>query len=127
MLRFLVRVALLAAVLYVGGIVGFPYYQYVMMKRAVEEAADVGLARLGGMRQGTLGERMASGEVTVAVTVLMQARAIRLGLDLPAQGVQVLLEPDLLRVLANWEAEAKLPGYAQRFRFGVEGRRVVVH
>ena len=126
MLRFLVRVALLAAVLYVGGIVGFPYYQYVMMKRAVEEAADVGLARLGGMRQGTLGERMASGEVTVAVTVLMQARAIRLGLDLPAQGVQVLLEPDLLRVLANWEAEAKLPGYAQRFEFRVEGRRILV-
>jgi len=116
----------LAAVLYVGGIVGFPYYQYVMMKRAVEEAADVGLARLGGMRQGTLGERMASGEVTVAVTVLMQARAIRLGLDLPAQGVQVLLEPDLLRVLANWEAEAKLPGYAQRFEFRVEGRRILV-
>lgn len=127
MLRFLVRVALLVAVLYVGGIVGYPYYQYVMMKRAVEEAADVGLARLGGMRQGTLGERMASGEVTVAVTVLMQARAIRLGLDLPAQGVQVLLEPDLLRVLANWEAEAKLPGYAQRFQFRVEGRRTLVH
>ena len=127
MLRFLVRVALLVAVLYVGAVVGFPYYQYVMMKRAVEEAADVGLARLGGMRKGTLGERMASGEVTAAVTVLMQARAIRLGLDLPAQGVQVLLEPDLLRVLANWEAEAKLPGYAQRFQFRVEGRRILVH
>ncbi|MBI4381044.1 MAG: hypothetical protein HY574_07615 [candidate division NC10 bacterium] len=127
MLRFLVRVVLLATVLYVGGIVGFPYYQYVMMKRAVEEAADVGLTRLGGMRQGTLGERMASGDVTGAVTVLMQARAIRLGLDLPAQGVQVVLEPDLLRVLANWEAEAKLPGYAQRFQFRVEGRRILVH
>ena len=127
MLRFLVRVALLVAVLYVGATVGFPYYQYVMMKRAVEEAADVGVARLGAMRRGPLGERMPSGQVTAAVTVLMQARAIRLGLDLPAQGVQVLLEPDLLRVLANWEAEAKLPGYAQRFRFGVEGRRVVVH
>jgi hypothetical protein len=127
MLRSLVRVALLVAVLYVGATVGFPYYQYVMMKRAVEEAADVGVARLGAMRKGTLGERMASGEVTAAVTILMQARAIRLGLDLPAQGVQVLLEPDLLRVLANWEAEAKLPGYAQRFQFSVEGRRVVVH
>jgi hypothetical protein len=127
MLRSLVRVALLVAVLYVGATVGFPYYQYVMMKRAVEEAADVGVARLGAMRKGTLGERMASGEVTAAVTILMQARAIRLGLDLPAQGVQVLLEPDFLRVLANWEAEAKLPGYAQRFQFSVEGRRVVVH
>jgi hypothetical protein len=127
MLRSLVRVSLLVAVLYVGATVGFPYYQYVMMKRAVEEAADVGVARLGAMRKGTLGERMASGEVTAAVTILMQARAIRLGLDLPAQGVQVLLEPDFLRVLANWEAEAKLPGYAQRFQFSVEGRRVVVH
>jgi hypothetical protein len=127
MLRFLVMVALLVAVLYVGAIVGYPYYQYVMMKRAVEEAADVGLTRLGGMRKGTLGERMGSGEVTAAVTVLMQARAIRLGLDLPAQGVQVLLEPDLLRVLANWEAEAKLPGYTQRFQFRVEGRRILVH
>ena len=114
-------------VLYVGVIVGFPYYQYVMMKRAVEEAADVGVAGLRTMRRGPLGQSMASREVTAAVTVLMQARAIRLGLDLPAQGVQVLLEPGLLRVLANWEAEAKLPGYAQRFRFGVEGRRVVVH
>ncbi|MBM2836118.1 MAG: hypothetical protein HW409_307 [candidate division NC10 bacterium] len=127
MLRSLVRVSLLVAVLYVGATVGFPYYQYVMMKRAVEEAADVAVARLGTMRRGPLGQSMASRELTVVVTVLMQARAIRLGLDLPAQGVQVLLEPDLLRVLANWEAEAKLPGYAQRFRFGVEGRRVVVH
>ena len=127
MLRSLVRVALLVAVLYVGATVGFPYYQYVMMKRAVEEAADVGVAGLRTMRRGPLGQSMASRELTAVVTVLMQARAIRLGLDLPAQGVQVLLEPDLLRVLANWEAEAKLPGYAQRFRFGVEGRRVVVH
>jgi len=127
MLRSLVRVALLVAVLYVGATVGFPYYQYVMMKRAVEEAADVGVARLGAMRKGTLGERMASGEVTAAVTILMQARAIRLGLDLPAQGVQVLLEPDFLRVLANWEAEATFPGYVQHFRFGVEAKRVVVH
>ena len=127
MLRSLVRVAVLVLVLYVAATVGFPYYQYVMMKRAVEEAADVAVARLGTMRRGPLGPGMASRELTVVVTVLMQARAIRLGLDLPAQGVQVLLEPDLLRVLANWEAEAKLPGYAQRFRFGVEGRRVVVH
>ena len=127
MLRSLVRVAVVVLALYVAATVGFPYYQYVMMKRAVEEAADVAVARLGTMRRGPFGQSMASREVTAAMTVLMQARAIRLGLDLPAQGVQVLLEPDLLRVLANWEAEAKLPGYAQRFRFGVEGRRVVVH
>jgi len=126
MLRSLVRVSLLVAVLYVGATVGFPYYQYVMMKRAVEEAADVAVARLGTMRRGPLGQSMASRELTVVVTVLMQARAIRLGLDLPAQGVQVLLDPDLLRVLANWEAEATFPGYAQRFRFGVEARRVVI-
>jgi hypothetical protein len=127
MLRFLVRVALLVAVLYVGATIGFPYYQYVMMKRAVEEAADVAAARLGTTRRGPLGRSMALRELTAAVTVLMQDRATRLGLDLPAHGVQVLLEPDLLRVLANWEAEAKLPGYAHRFRFGVEGRRVVDH
>ena len=125
MLRSLVRVAVLVLVLYVAATVGFPYYQYVMMKRAVEEAADVAVARLGTMRRGPLGQSMASRELTVVVTVLMQARAIRLGLDLPAQGVQVLLEPDLLRVLANWEAEATFPGYAQRFRFGVEARRVM--
>ena len=126
MLRSLVRAALVVGVLYVGATVGFPYYQYVMMKWAVEEAADVAVARLGTMRRGPLGQSMASRELTAAVTLLMQARAIRLGLDLPAQGVQVLLDPDLLRVLANWEAEATFPGYAQRFRFGVEGRRVVV-
>ena len=126
MLRCLVRVALLVAVLYVGATVGFPYYQYVMMKRAVEEAADVGVARLGGMRKGTLGERMASREVTAAVTILIQARATRLGLRLPAEAVQVLLEPDLLRVLANWEAEVRVPGYAQRLPFRVEGKRVLV-
>ena len=120
MLRSLVRVSLLVAVLYVGATVGFPYYQYVMMKRAVEEAADVAVARLGTMRRGLFGQSMASRELTAVVTVLMQARAIRLGLDLPAQGVQVLLDPDLLRVSANWEAVATFPGYVQRFRFGVE-------
>jgi hypothetical protein len=127
MLRSLGKVAVLVLVLYVAATVGFPYYQYVMMKRAVEEAADIAVARLGTMRRGPLRHSRASRELTVVVTVLMQARAIRFGLDLPSQGVQVLLEPDLLRVLANWEAEAKLPGYAQHFRFGVEGRRVVVH
>ncbi|HZY31322.1 MAG TPA: hypothetical protein VFF86_06735, partial [Candidatus Methylomirabilis sp.] len=107
MLRRLVRVVLVVAVLYVGATVGYPYYQYVMMKRAVEEAADVGVARLRAMRKERWGGKARSDEVTPAVTLLMQARAIRLGLDLPAQGVQVLLDPDLLRVLANWEAEAR--------------------
>lgn len=127
MFRSLVRWALLAAVLYVGATVGFPYYQYVMMKRAVEEAADVGVARLEAMRKGPRGGGAALGEVTPAVTILIQARAIRLGLDLPARAVKVLLESDIFLVVTNWEAEARVPGYAQRFRFRVEGRRILGH
>lgn len=127
MLRRLVRVVLLVAVLYVGATVGFPYYQYVMMKRAVEEAADVGVAKLRAMRKERWGAKARSDEVTPAVTVLMHARAIRLGLDPPALAIQVLLEQDFLRILADWEAEARLPGYVQRFRFRVEGRRILAN
>jgi hypothetical protein len=115
----------MVVVLYAGAVIGFPYYQYVMMKQAVEEAADVGMARAGTFRRASLGEAVASGEVTGAVTGVMQERATRLGLDLPARAVQVLLEPGLFRVLADWEAEARLPGYTQRTRFRVEARRVL--
>jgi len=126
MLRFLVRAAILVVVLYLGVAVGYPYYQYVMMKRAVEEAADAGVPQLEAMRKARWEPRAASREVTAAVTILIQARATRLGLQLPAEAVQVLLEPDLLRVLANWEAEVRVPGYAQRLPFRVEGKRVLV-
>jgi hypothetical protein len=118
-------VTLVVVVLYAGAIIGYPYYQYVMMKQAVEEAADAGMARVGTIRKASGGETTASREVTGAVTGVMQAQATRLGLDLPARAVQVLLEPGLFRVLVNWKTEASLPGYTQRFRFGVEARRVL--
>lgn len=127
MLRSLVRIAVLAVVLYVGVTVGFPYYQYVMMKRAVEEAADAGVVQLEVMRKGRWGQEMASREVAAAMTILMQARATRHGLELPAHAIQVSVDPDLFRVSVYWEAEARLPGYSQRLPFRVEGRRILVH
>ncbi len=126
MLRLFVKGAVLAVLLYAGATVGFPYYQYVMMHRAVEEAADVGVAQLEAMRTGPWREEVVLGEVTAGVTTLMRARANQVGLDLPAEGVQVSLEPDLLRVGTNWEVEARLAGYAHRFRFRVEGKRITV-
>ena len=125
MLRLLVKGAVLAVLLYAGATLGFPYYQYVMMERAVEEAADLGVAQLKPMMKGPWREEFVLWQVTGAVTALMQARANRVGLDLSAKGVQVSLEHDLFRVRTNWEAEARLPGYAQRYRFHVEGRRIV--
>lgn len=116
----------MAVLLYAGATVGFPYYQYVMMYQAVEEAADVGVAQLEAMRKGPWREEVVLGEVTAAVTTLMRTRANRVGLDLPAKDVQVSLEPDLLRVGTNWEVEARLAGYVHRFRFRVEGKRIVV-
>ena len=127
MLRFLVKTAIVALVLYVGGILGFPYFQYVMMQRAVEEAADEGVAQAEAARKGPWKEEMVIREVTAKVSDLMHTRANRIGLGLPADGVQVLLEPGRFRVAAAWEAEAKLPGFAHRFRFRVEGRRILTH
>ena len=126
MLRFLVKGAFLAALLYTGAILGFPYFQYVMMQRAVEEAADMGIAKLEAMRKMPWRDEAVLGEVTTAVTTLMQAQAKRVGLDLPPKGVWVLLEPDLFRVGTNWEAEARFPGYSHRFHFRLEGRRFIV-
>ena len=126
MLRLFVKGAVLAVLLYAGATLGFPYYQYVMMHRSVEEAADMGAAQLEAMRKGPWREEVVLGEVTAAVTNLMQDRAARVGLYLPAKGVQVSLEPDLLRVGTNWEVEARLPGYAQRYRFRVEAKRIIV-
>ena len=116
----------MAALLYTGATLGFPYYQYVMMQRAVEEAADMGIAKLEAMRKGPWRDDAVLGEVTTAVTVLMQAQAKRVGLDLPPKGVRVLLEPDLFRVGTNWEVEARLPGYSHWFHFRVEGKRFIV-
>lgn len=126
MRRLLVRGAILGVLLYAGGVLGFPYYQHLMMRRAVEEAADLGVARLEELRRAPWSQVLVLGEVRAAVTSLLQARANRVWLDLPAREVQVSLEPDLLLVRTNWEAEAGLAGYIQRFRFGVEGRRVLV-
>ncbi|MGH7410953.1 MAG: hypothetical protein ACREJ6_07865 [Candidatus Methylomirabilis sp.] len=127
MLRFLVKATVLGVVLYAGGTLGYPYYQYVMMKSAVEEAADIGAAQVQATRKGPWREDLVVREVTTKVTDLMRGRATWLGLDVPADGVQVLLELDLFRVWTTWEAEARLPVYAHRFRFRVEGRRVLTH
>ena len=126
MLRFLVRGAFVAALLYTGATLGFPYYQYVMMQRAVEEAADMGVAQLEAMRKMPWRDEALLGEVTTAVTNLMQAKAKRVGLNLPSKAVRVSLEPDLFHVGTNWEAEATLPGYSHRFHFHVEGKRFIV-
>ena len=127
MLRFLAKVAIVAVVLYVGGILGFPYFQYVMMQRAVEEAADIGVAQVEATRKGPWREEMVIREVTAKVSDLMHARANRIGLGLPADGVQVLVEPDRLRVITAWEVEARLAGFARRFRFRAEARRILTH
>ena len=125
MLRFLVTGAFVVALLYTGATLAFPYYQYVMMQGVVEEAADVGVAQLRAMRKGPWREDAVLGEVATAVTTLMQARAKRVRLDLPPKRVRVSLEPDLFRVEASWEAEANLLGYAHRFHFRVEGKRLI--
>ena len=126
MLRLLVKGAVLGGLLYAGGILGFPYFQYVMMQRAVEEAADMGVAQLEAMRKMPWREEAMLGEATTAVTNLMQAKAKRVGLNLPSKAVRVSLEPDLFRVGTYWEAEARLPGYSHRFHFHVEGKRFIV-
>ena len=126
MLRLFVKGAVVAVSLYAGATVGLPFYQYVMMRRAVEEAADRGVAQLEALRKGPWREEVVLGEVTAAVTNLMQDRAARVGFDLPAEGVQVSLDPDLLRVGTNWEVEARLAGYVHRFHFRVEGKRFIV-
>ena len=126
MLRLFVKGAILAVLLYAGATVGFPFYQYVMMRRAVDEAADRGVAQLEALRKGPTREEIALGEVTAAVTNLMRTRANEVGFDLPAEGVQVSLEPGILRVGTNWEVEARLAGYVQRFHFRVEGKRFIV-
>ena len=123
--RWLGRAVFLGALLYVGATVGFPYYQYVMMRVELEEATDIGLAKLAVLRRGPWGEGMVLGEVTAAVTELMQARAKRLGFHLPAHGVRVWLEPDVFRVTTDWEVEPRLTRYDYRFRFHVEGSRVL--
>ena len=124
MLRFLMKGAVVVVLLYAGATFGYPYYQYVMMQRAVEQAADVGVAQVKAMMKGPWREEDVLGQVTAAVTALMQARANRVGLALPARGIRVSLEPDLLRIGTSWEAEAGLAGYTHRFRFHVEGKRI---
>ena len=52
--------------------------------------------------------------------------SLGLVLELPANGIRVSLEPDLLRVGTTWVAEARLPGYVHRYHFHVEGKRIVV-
>lgn len=126
MLRLLVKGAVLALLLYVGATLGFPYFQYLMMRRAVDEAADRGLAQLETLQKGPWRQEFALREVTAAVTTLMQDQANQVGLALPATGVQVSLEPNLFRVGTGWETEARLPGYAQRYRFRVEAKRILV-
>jgi len=126
MLRFLMMGTVLVVLLYVGATFGFPYYQYVMMQWAAEEAADVGVAKVKAMMKGPWREEVVVGQVKADVTPLMQDRADQVRLALPASRVRVSLEPDLLRIGTSWEAEARLAGYAYRFHFRVEGKRIFV-
>jgi len=126
MLRWLVKGAILGGLLYAGAILGFPYFQYVMMQRAVEEAADTGLAHLKAMGKGPWSQDLLLGQVTRTVTSLVQEKAVQVGLDLPAKEIQVSLDADFFRVGTKWFVEARLPGYAHRYHFRVEGKRFVV-
>ena len=126
MLRLLIKGAVVGGLLYAGAILAFPYFQYVMMQRAVEEAADTGLAQLKAMGKGPWSQDLFLGQVTSTVTNLVQEKAKQVGLELPAKGIQVSLEPDLFRVGTTWVAEARLPGYVHRYHFRVEGKRIVV-
>jgi hypothetical protein len=126
MLRWLGRAAVLAVLLYIGVALGFPYYQYVMMQRAVEEAADTAMTRLEAMRKAGWSEGVVVGQVTATVTAVIQTRATGLRLDLPPDRIQVVLERDLFRIGTNWETEARLPGYARRLQFRVEARRILM-
>ena len=126
MLGFFIKGGLVVALLYAGAMLGFPYYQYVRMEQAVEEAADLALTQAQAIWRAPWGDDRRSGEVITAVTTLMRDRANRVGLQLPARSVNVALEPDLVRVTTSWEAEARFPGYTHHFHFRVEGRRVVI-
>ena len=126
MLRLLIKGAVLGGLLYAGAILGFPYFQYVMMQRAVDEAADTGLAQLKAIGSGPWIHDVLLGQVTRTVTNLVQEKAVQVGLELPAKEIRVSLEPDLFRVGTTWVAEARLPGYIHRYHFRVEGKRIVV-
>ena len=125
MLQFLARAVFVVVVLYAGFIFGFPFVQYVAMQWAVEEAVDVGAAKVEVSRKGPWSEESVMREVRVRVTEVMQNRASQVGINLPTQGVKVVLEPDRFRVGTAWEAKAELTGYVQRYQFSVEGRRVL--
>jgi len=125
MLRLLVKGAVLGGLLYAGAILAFPYFQYVMMQRAVEEAADTGLAQLKAMGKGPWSHDLLLGQVTRTVTSLVQEKAVQVGLDLSPKRVRVSVEPDLFRVETNWEAEANLLGYSHRFHFRIEAKRLI--
>ncbi len=126
MLRWVVKGAVVGGLLYAGAILGFPYFQYVTMQWAVEEAADQGLAELRARGKGPWTQELVLGVVTRIVTNHMQERAKRVGLDLPAKGIEVSLDPDFFRVGAKWDVEARLPGYAHLYHFRVDGKRIVV-
>ncbi len=126
MLRLLIKGAVLGGLLYAGAILAFPYFQYVMMQRAVEEAADTGLAQLKAMGKGPWSQDLLLEQVTRTVASLVQEKAVQVGLDLPAKEIQVSLDADFFRVGTKWFVEARLPGYAHRYHFRVEGKRVVV-
>ncbi len=126
MLRWLIKGAVLGGLLYAGAILGYPYFQYVMMQRAVDEAADTGLSQLKAMGKGPWSQDLLLGQVTRTVTNLVQEKAKQVDLDLPAKEIQVALDADYFRVGTKWDVEARLPGYAHRYHFSVEGKRIVV-
>jgi len=127
MLRFLAKGVFVVVVLYGGWTLGYPYFQYLMMQWAVEEAVDLGAARVEVARRGPWSEESVMREVRARVIEVMQGRGSQVGIKLSAQGVKVVLEADRFRVGTAWEAEAELAGYVQRYQFSVEGRRVLTH
>jgi hypothetical protein len=127
MLRFIVRLGVLAVVVYAGLVLGYPLYQYVMMRRTADEAATMGAAQWVALRKTPWREELVWWEVTVRVTDLMRERANQFGVDLSDDQVRVFFEPDVLRVRTDWEADARFPGYVHRYRFRVEARHVMVH
>ena len=117
-LKHLFWILFWSAFIYAGVKFGYAYYQYFMMKQAVEEAFTEAVVRI--VHRGG-GFELARKEVTDYL--LKQAKELAVELD--PKDIKIELDRSFLSISLSWTADVALLVYTYHLPFGVEKRHAL--
>jgi hypothetical protein len=120
-IRRYVKLLVLALGIYASVAFGKPYFQYMMMYQAFDDAMDMGVNRIEIVKANT-GIDM-SEEVAQAMQLYFEKRSADLGLPADSLRIDVHLWAGHFRAKVEWEAIVKFASRIYPLRFSIQRER----